>query len=555
VATTSTWYYVVATKDSSTFAIYINGSLQASKPLPSFTDTNKVPLLIGANTPEGAHLDGLVDEVTVYSQALSAADIQALYNAQSAGQALPFPVTDAPLTATGNALTAGAGVPLTGTVASFTDANPNGSAADFTASIAWGDGQSSAGTVTANGQGGFNVTGTHTYANIGSYIAGIAIADRGGSTATASAPITVVGVVLSPTTLPATTIGEAGYSQTITGNGGTPPYTFAVTAGSLPPGLTLSSAGLLSGTPTAAGSYPFTITATDSTGTTGSQAYTVTVNQDSTTTANVSSSLNPSTYGQSVTFTTTVTANPPGAGTPTGTVTFLDNGTAIGTDALSGGSASFTTTTLPAGPHSISASYCGDANFEPSSGAAQGQPVDQASTNLAAVSSSASPSVFGQSILLTTTVTVVAPGAGTPTGTITFLDGSDPIGTAQLSGGSASLAIASLTIGDHSITASYGGDSNFIGSSSSAVTQTVNLDDTTTALAASLNPAPFPETVTFTATVTANSPGSGNPTGTVTFLVDGNMEPPVPLNSSSEATLPVALPIGFHTIDASCGCG
>jgi large repetitive protein len=85
---------------------------------------------------------------------------------------------------------------------------------------------------------------------------------------------------LSPTTLSAATVAAA-YNQTITASGGTSPYTYAVTAGALPAGMTLSSAGALSGTPTAGGSFTFTITATDSTGgtpMTGSQAYTLTVN-------------------------------------------------------------------------------------------------------------------------------------------------------------------------------------------------------------------------------------------------------------------------------------
>jgi uncharacterized repeat protein (TIGR03803 family) len=82
------------------------------------------------------------------------------------------------------------------------------------------------------------------------------------------------GVTLLPQTLPAATVG-AGYGQTLTAVGGTAPYTFAVTAGSLPGGLTLSTAGVLSGTPTAAGPASFTVTATDATGATGSQAYTL----------------------------------------------------------------------------------------------------------------------------------------------------------------------------------------------------------------------------------------------------------------------------------------
>ena len=97
-----------------------------------------------------------------------------------------------------------------------------------------------------------------------------------GYTLTVNAPT----VGLSPSTLPAGTYGTA-YSQTITASGGTSPYTYARTSGTLPPGLTLSTGGTLAGTPTAPGSYTFTVTATDSsTGTgpfTASQSYTVTV--------------------------------------------------------------------------------------------------------------------------------------------------------------------------------------------------------------------------------------------------------------------------------------
>ncbi len=87
-------------------------------------------------------------------------------------------------------------------------------------------------------------------------------------------------ITLSPTTLPTATVGTA-YSQTLTASGGSGSgYTFAGTAGSLPDGLTLSAAGLLSGTPTdnSGNPYSFTITVTDDSGATGSQDYTLTVN-------------------------------------------------------------------------------------------------------------------------------------------------------------------------------------------------------------------------------------------------------------------------------------
>jgi len=98
-------------------------------------------------------------------------------------------------------------------------------------------------------------------------------------------------ITLSPTTLPNGTVSTA-YSQTITASGGTSPYTFAVTAGALPAGLTLNgTTGVLSGTPTAAGTSSFTVTATDSASHTGNQPYSVTIGTQATTCSGVSFSI------------------------------------------------------------------------------------------------------------------------------------------------------------------------------------------------------------------------------------------------------------------------
>ncbi|MGH8079223.1 MAG: putative Ig domain-containing protein [Lysobacter sp.] len=84
-------------------------------------------------------------------------------------------------------------------------------------------------------------------------------------------------IVVNPATVPGATVGVA-YSQTFTGSGGTAPYTFAVTAGALPAGLTLNTTtGALTGTATAAGTFNFTITATDANSFPGSRAYTLVV--------------------------------------------------------------------------------------------------------------------------------------------------------------------------------------------------------------------------------------------------------------------------------------
>src|SRR5262249_38725691 len=89
------------------------------------------------------------------------------------------------------------------------------------------------------------------------------------------------------------------------------------------------------------------------------------------------------------------------------------------------------------------------------------------------LASSASPSVLGRPVTFTATVAAVAPGTGTPTGTVTFSDGATALGTVALSGGAAGLSTHDLAAGDHSITAMYGGDATFSGSTATTLNQTI----------------------------------------------------------------------------------
>jgi uncharacterized repeat protein (TIGR03803 family) len=86
-----------------------------------------------------------------------------------------------------------------------------------------------------------------------------------------------ISPVVTPATLTDWTVNQAGYAQTISGSGGTAPYTFSA-KGSLPPGLTLSGSGILAGTPTAPGAFTFGVVVTDGTGAAGTQFYTMTIN-------------------------------------------------------------------------------------------------------------------------------------------------------------------------------------------------------------------------------------------------------------------------------------
>ena len=241
------------------------------------------------------------------------------------------------------------------------------------------------------------------------------------------------------------------------------------------------------------------------------------------TTTTLTSTPNPSRFGEAITFSATVTVDAPGSATPTGVVYFnLEDGTTLGTAALNAsGVATFSTSVLATGAHNVTAVYAGDENTKTSESAPLTQTVNRAQTTTA-LTSSVTPSVFGQPVTFEATVSVVAPGAGTPTGTITFKANGTPIGTSVLNGsGVASFTTSALAVGSHSITAAYEGDANFADSSTS-ITQAVNKADTITTIASAVrNPSVFGESVTFTALVTAKSPGSGTPTGNVVFKVDG----------------------------------
>ena len=155
-------------------------------------------------------------------------------------------------------------------------------------------------------------------------------------------------------------VGSA-YSQMLAANGRIAPYTWSVVSGTLPPGLSLSPAGVIAGTPTAAGVSTFGVQVADSESTpaTATASFSLTVVPIATTTALTSSSAEVGT-GMSVTFTATVSGS---GGVPAGTVTFYNGTTSIGTATLASGVATLTTSFSTPGTVYITASYGGAANF------------------------------------------------------------------------------------------------------------------------------------------------------------------------------------------------
>ncbi len=162
----------------------------------------------------------------------------------------------------------------------------------------------------------------------------------------------------------------------ITAVGATPPYQYTLTTGSLPAGIELVTSGdscYFYGTTLAArGSYPVTLSFTDSLGRVGSQSYTLFVwtNQTASVTT-LATSPTPAQFGQTVTLTATVSAPASGGWTPTGKVVFRDNGQLLGTATLSGGLASVSTPALGVGSRTITAEYWGDGYVRAGTGAAQ----------------------------------------------------------------------------------------------------------------------------------------------------------------------------------------
>ncbi|MFG2526274.1 Ig-like domain-containing protein, partial [Streptomyces sp. NPDC048527] len=276
-----------------------------------------------------------------------------------------------------------------------------------------------------------------------------------------------------------------------------------------------------------------------------------TVNKANTTTT-LTSAPDPSVFGQTKTLTATVAATPPGSGTPTGTVTFFDGATSIGTGTLIGGMATLTTSSLTVGPHALTAVYGGSTNHNGSTSPVDPQTVNKANTTTT-LTSAPDPSVFGQTKTLTATVAATPPGSGTPTGTVTFFDGATLLGTGTLIGGVATLTTSSLTVGPHALTAVYGGSTNHNGSTSPVDPQTVNKANTTTTLTSAPNPSTVGQPVVLTATVTATPPGSGTPTGTVTFF-DGATSIGTGTLIGGVATLTTSsLTVGSHALTAVYG--
>jgi hypothetical protein len=240
----------------------------------------------------------------------------------------------------------------------------------------------------------------------------------------------------------------------------------------------------------------------------------------------LSSSLNPSIYLQSVTFTGTVATG------KTGTITFFDGTTSIGSGVISGGTATFTTSSLSVGSHNITAHY------KSTKSPVLVQVVNKATPIVNVVTSG--PSTYGD------TVTITASVPTDTTGTIVFTSGTLSLGSGTIAGGTVSVTTRLLLPPSDLITATYSGDGNY-NSAVGTTTQTVAKNNPTSTLTSSANPSLPGGAVAFTDTLSANV------TGTVSFTSGSTLLGSSTLTNGVATLTASTLPLGNSVITATYG--
>ena len=263
----------------------------------------------------------------------------------------------------------------------------------------------------------------------------------------------------------------------------------------------------------------------------------------------LTSSANPTPGGSSITFSTQLIGN---CNVPTGTVTFLDGGKAIGTGALNGlGVATLTTALLVVGQHNLTASYPGDFNFDDSTSDILVQVITGDPT-LTSLSVSPNPAAAFSPITFQSRVTSVY---GTPTGSVIFIAGANVLATAPIDGtGRATATTSTLGAGTYLITAQYTADTRFQPSTSPAVQENVIAANTSTTLSANPNPAAVTQVVTFSAAVRAGQTSTRIPSGTVILLDGSTILGTTQLNTGGIANFSIgSLSFGSHLITAQYG--
>ncbi len=271
------------------------------------------------------------------------------------------------------------------------------------------------------------------------------------------------------------------------------------------------------------------------------------------TTTSLTSNVNPSNVGQSVTFTATVAIADGGGAPSSGTVTFMDGATDLsGPVTLSGGVATYTTSTLAIGTHAMTAVYSGDTADDVAGSTSAVYTQDVQAVTTITLTSSLNPSNYGATV--TFAASVSSNSTIPATGTVNFLDGATTIGTGTLSGNPAvaTYSTKTLSIGTHSITATYAGDTNNGAATSTALSQVVNQAQTATTVTAVPNPGIAGKPIAITATVNVTA-GSTTPTGTVTFTSGTTALGSTALTNGTAVINPVLAPGTYQIVATYTG--
>ncbi len=257
----------------------------------------------------------------------------------------------------------------------------------------------------------------------------------------------------------------------------------------------------------------------------------------------------PSAITKPFTMTLNIAPFKAGIGTPTGNVTFSVDGNPVATSALAAltATATYQSSTLGLGAHTISAAYNGDANFDPAYFTVQHQIIPILYPTSITLSASPTTLLASQTVSLRAKVS----SAGqTPYGTVSFLDGATPLGAVQLDATSTAVFdTALLAPGMHKITAYFVGNQNFAAVTSSPVTITVTANQTTTTLTANPSTVAVRSPVVLTASVTSSA---GTPSGSVIFYDGTTLLQNVALDATGVAVLGTTFSTsGTHSISAS----
>ncbi|HEX4155828.1 MAG TPA: Ig-like domain repeat protein [Acidobacteriaceae bacterium] len=488
--------------------------------------------------------DPVLGSVTVASDAASPAPVISL-----SGEVLSVYPTSVALVSSANPSLVGENVTFTATVTSD-DTSRSGT-------VVFDDGATQLCSVTLSSSG--TATCSTTTLTLGSHNITASYSGDANNASSVSPVFTQIvkqsaalTLVVSPN--PSVVTATVTLTLTATAPTGTPTGTITFYDGATPIGTaTLNSSGTASittatlapGTHALSAQYPG-----DNTNASGESNTISEVIQQAATTTTLSTTNATPTVGTSVTFTATISsAEGP---LPSGSVTFTDGGTTLGTEALDGsGTATLTLSSLAPGTHSIVASYGGDTDDAVSSSSPLTETVAQIAT-VTTLSSDANPLSAGGTLHLTATV-ALAPGAaadGGLTGSVTFTDGITTLGTVAVDGsGHATFDVSTLTVGSHTMVASYGGATNYATSSSTALTQVVQKTATTVTVTPSATTVLTGKSVTFAVTVTS---ATGIPTGTVT-LHDGSVVlGQTTLNAQGVASFSLSnLTTGTHSLTVS----